>query len=211
MVTGLTRSFSIAFEDIMRVLDPKEGHRVFGLSIVVARGRTVFLSDTSVHELPTPEQLADITIQSAAQARAMGHEPRVALLSFSNFGSPMREKARRIREAVAVLDSRGVDFEYDGEMQASIALDGDLMRQLYPFCRLSGPANVLIMPALHSANISAKVLQKIGGGTLIGPLLIGLSKPAQVVPLGATVSDLVTAAALVAHDAIENEALRSGS
>jgi malate dehydrogenase (oxaloacetate-decarboxylating)(NADP+) len=204
MVTGLTRSFAIAFEDIMRVLDPKEGHRVFGLSIVVARGRTVFLSDTSVHELPTPEQLADITIQSAAQARAMGHEPRVALLSFSNFGSPMREKARRVREAVKVLDSRDVDFEYDGEMQANIALDGDLMRQLYPFCRLSGPANVLIMPALHSANISAKVLQKIGGGTLIGPLLIGLSKPAQVVPLGATASDLVTAAALVAHDAIKD-------
>jgi malate dehydrogenase (oxaloacetate-decarboxylating)(NADP+) len=205
MVTGLTRSFGIAFEDVMRVLDPKEGHRVFGLSIVVARGRTVFLSDTSVHELPTPEQLADITIQSAAQARAMGHEPRVALLSFSNFGSPMREKARRVRDAVKVLDSREVDFEYDGEMQANIALDGDLMRQLYPFCRLSGPANVLIMPALHSANISAKVLQKIGGGTLIGPLLIGLSKPAQVVPLGATASDLVTAAALVAYDAVKNE------
>ena len=140
----------------------------------------------------------------------MGHEPRVALLSFSNFGSPMSEKARRIRDAVAVLDERGVDFEYDGEMQANIALDGDLMRQLYPFCRLSGPANVLIMPALHSANISAKMLQKIGGGTLIGPLLIGLSKPAQVVPLGATVSDLVTAAALVAHDAIENEAQHPG-
>ncbi len=210
MVTGLTRSFGIAFDDIMRVLDPKEGHRVFGLSIVVARGRTVFLSDTSVHELPTPEQLADIAIQSAAQARAMGHEPRVALLSFSNFGSPMREKALRVRDAVAVLDDRGVDFEYDGEMQANIALDGDLMRQLYPFCRLSGPANVLIMPALHSANISAKMLQKIGGGTLIGPLLIGLSKPAQIVPLGATVSDLVTAAALVAHDAIENEAQDQG-
>ena len=206
MVTGLTRSFAVAFEDIMRVIDPKEGHRVFGLSVVVARGRTVFLSDTTVHELPTPEQLADIAIQSAAQARAMGHEPRVALLSFSNFGNPMREKARRIREAVEVLDGRRVDFEYDGEMQASVALDSELMRQLYPFCRLSGPANVLIMPALHTANISAKLLQKIGGGTVIGPLLIGLSKPAQIVPLGATVNDLVTAAALAAHDAIEDEA-----
>ena len=176
MVTGLTRSFGVAFDDIMRVIDPKEGHRAFGLSIVVARGRTVFLADTSVHELPTPEQLADIAIQSAAQARALGHEPRVALLSFSNFGNPPREKALRIRQAVEVLDTRDVDFEYDGEMQANVALDGDLMRQLYPFCRLSGPANVLIMPALHSANISAKLLQKIGGGTVIGPAAAGLEQ-----------------------------------
>ena len=207
MVTGLTRSFGVAFEDIIRAIDPKEGHRAFGLSIVVARGRTVFLADTTVHELPTPEQMADIAIQSAAQARIMGHEPRVALLSFSNFGNPPRENALRVRQAVEVLDSRNVDFEYDGEMQANVALDSELMRQLYPFCRLSGPANVLIMPALHSANISAKLLQKIGGGTVIGPLLIGLSKPAQIVPLGATVNDLVTAAALAAHDAIDDEAL----
>jgi malate dehydrogenase (oxaloacetate-decarboxylating)(NADP+) len=206
MVTGLTRSFGVAFEDITRAIDPKAGHRAFGLSIVVARGRTVFLADTSVHELPTPEQMADIAIQSAEQARAMGHEPRVALLSFSNFGNPPREKALRVRQAVRVLDEREVDFEYDGEMQANVALDGELMRQLYPFCRLSGPANILIMPALHSANISAKLMQMIGGGTVIGPLLIGLSKSAQIVPLGATVGDLVTSAALAAHDAIENQA-----
>jgi malate dehydrogenase (oxaloacetate-decarboxylating)(NADP+) len=207
MVTGLTRSFSVAFEDILRALDPKEGHRAFGLSIILARGRTVFLADTTVHELPDPEQLADIAIQSAAQARAMGHEPRVALLSFSNFGNPMREKAKRIRDAVSVLDSRVVDFEYDGEMQANVALDSDLMRQLYPFCRLSGPANVLIMPALHTANISAKLLQKLGGGHVIGPLLIGMSKPAQIVPLGATVNDLVTVAALAAYDSITESTL----
>jgi malate dehydrogenase (oxaloacetate-decarboxylating)(NADP+) len=207
MVTGLTRSFSVAFEDILRALDPKEGHRAFGLSIILARGRTVFLADTTVHELPDPEQLADIAIQSAAQARAMGHEPRVALLSFSNFGNPMREKARRVRDAVAVLDSRVVDFEYDGEMQANVALDGELMRQLYPFCRLSGPANVLIMPALHTANISAKLLQKLGGGHAIGPLLIGMSKPAQIVPLGTTVNDLVTVAALAAYDSITETTL----
>jgi malate dehydrogenase (oxaloacetate-decarboxylating)(NADP+) len=207
MVTGLTRSFSVAFEDILRALDPKEGHRAFGLSVIVMRGRTVFLADTTVHELPNPEQLADIAIQSAAQARAMGHEPRVAFLSYSNFGNPMRETAKRVRDAVAVLDSRVVDFEYDGEMQANVALDGDLMRRLYPFCRLSGPANVLIMPALHTANISAKLLQKLGGGNVIGPLLIGMSKPAQIVPLGATVNDLVTVAALAAYDAITESTL----
>jgi malate dehydrogenase (oxaloacetate-decarboxylating)(NADP+) len=189
------------------VLDPNPGHRVFGLNMVLQGGRTVFIADTSVHELPTAEQLADIAEQSAAQARAMGHEPRVALLSFSNFGNPKREKAERIRQAINVLDQRPVDFEYDGEMQANVALDYALMQELYPFCRLSGPANVLIMPALHSANISAKLLQQIGGGSVIGPLLIGLDKPAQIVSMGSTVNDTVTAAALTAYDAIRGKRL----
>ena len=207
MVTGLTRSFRVAFEDIARAIDPKPGHRIFGLSIVAAQNRTYFLADTSVHEEPTADQLADIATQSAEHARAMGHEPRVAFLSFSSFGNPIREKTRHMREAVEVMDRREVNFEYDGEMQASVAVDLELQRQLYPFCRLSGPANVLIMPGLHSANITAKLLQKIGGTTIIGPLLIGLDKPAQILPLGATVNDMVTAAALVAHEAIENETL----
>ncbi len=201
MVSGVTRSFSSTLEEISRVIEPRAGERLFGLSIVVARGRTVLLADTTVHELPSAEELADITILSAAKARQLGHEPRAALLSFSNFGNPMREKADRIREAVTVLDGRDVDFEYDGEMQANVALDFGLMRRLYPFCRLSGPANVLIMPALHSANISAMLLKEIGGGTVVGPVLIGLSKPAQIVQTGATVSELVTAAALAALDA----------
>ena len=202
MVTGLTRSFGVAFEDISRVIDPKPGHRMFGMSIIVLEGRSLFIADTSVHELPSPEQLADIAIQSAAQARAMGQEPRVALLSFSNFGNPMREKAARMRDAIEVLDSLDVDFEYDGEMQANVALDYELMRRLYPFSRLSGPANVLIMPALHSANITAKLVQSAGIGTVIGPILIGLSKPAQIVQTGATVNDLVIAAAIAAHDSV---------
>jgi malate dehydrogenase (oxaloacetate-decarboxylating)(NADP+) len=201
MVTGLTRSFGVAFEDITQVIDPNPGHCTFGLSIVVTPDRTVFIADTTVHELPDPEELVDIAIQSAAQARLLGHEPRVALLSFSNFGNPMRVRAARIREAVRLLDTRKVDFEYDGEMQANVALDEQLMRQLYPFCRLSGPANVLIMPALHAANISAKLIQQLGGGTVVGPLLIGLSKPAQIVQLGTSVNDLVTMAAIAAHEA----------
>ena len=202
MVSGMTRSFSTTLEEVTRVIGDKPGERLFGLSIVASRGRTVLIADTSVHELPTPEELADITIQSAAEARHLGQEPRVALLSFSNFGNPMREKAERIREAVALLDRRKVDFEYDGEMQANVALDFNLMRTLYPFCRLSGPANVLVMPALHSANISAGLLQQIGGGTVIGPVLIGLAKPAQIVQPNGTVSDLVNAAALAALDAL---------
>ena len=203
LVTGVTRAFNICLQDVFRAVDPKPGHRAFGLSIVVRRNRTVFISDTSVHEVPTAEELCDIAIQSADQARAMGHEPRVAFLSFSNFGQPLRDKAMRIREAVEMMDAREVDFEYDGEMQASVAMDYALMRDLYPFCRLSGPANVLIMPALHSANISAKLLQKLGGGTVIGPMLIGVSKPAQIVTMGATVNDLVTSAALAAYDAAQ--------
>jgi len=202
MVTGLTRSFGVAFDDISRAIDPKRRHRVLGMSIMLLDGHSVFIADTSVHETPTPEQLADIAIQAAAQARTMGHEPRVALLSFSNFGNPMREKAQRIRDAVQVLDSLEVDFEYDGEMQANVALDFDLMQRIYPFCRLSGPANVLIMPALHSANIVAKLVQSANIGTVIGPVLIGLSKPAQIVSLGATVNDLVIAAAIAAHDSV---------
>jgi len=205
MVTGLTRSFGVAFDDIRRAIDPRPGHRVFGMSIYVTGGRSIFVSDTSVHELPAPEELADIAVQSAAQARRLGHVPRVALLSFSNFGNPLREKAKRVRDAVKVLDSLQVDFEYDGEMQANVALDYDLMRRLYPFCRLQGPANVLVMPALHSANITAKLLQQLSIGTLIGPIMIGLSKPAQIVPLGASVNDLVTAAAIAAHDAVAEQ------
>jgi malate dehydrogenase (oxaloacetate-decarboxylating)(NADP+) len=202
MVTGTTRSFSVAFGDVTRVIDPKPGCRVFGLQMVVAKGRTVFIADTNVHEVPDAETLADIAMQSAAKVRQLGQEPRVALLSFSNFGNPMRPHAERIREAVRILDSRKVDFEYDGEMSADRALNYALLKQHYPFCRLSGAANVLIMPALHSANIGASLLQELGGGTVIGPMLLGLSKSAQVIPIGSTVSDIVQAAALAAHDAI---------
>ena len=203
MVTGLTRSFAVCFDEISRVIDPQPHHVLYGLSILVARGRTVFIADTTVNEFPTPVQLADIAIQTAEKARQMGHEPRVALLSFSNFGQPMRERAQHVRDAIALLDQRGVDFEYDGEMTAEVALDYELKQRLYPFSRLSGAANVLIMPALHAANIGAKLLQKLGGATLVGPLLIGLDRPAQVVQMGATVNEIVTAAAIASHDAIQ--------
>ena len=204
MITGRTRSYYVSLEDVSRVLDPNPGELTFGLSIAVMRERTVFIADSTVHELPTPEELADIACQTAAKARDMGHEPRVAILSFSNFGNPPREKAMRVRQAVDVLDSRAVDFEYDGELAADVALNENL-RELYPFCRLSGPANVLIMPALHSANIATKLLQELGGGTLLGPVLMGLEKPVQIVQMGASVSDLVNMATFAAHDAIQNQ------
>ena len=203
MVTGLTRSFATCYKDITTVIDTRNHQRAFGVSVVVTRKQTVFIADTTVNELPTSEELVEIAIQTAAKARQMGHEPRVAFLSFSNFGQYMRGRAEHVRDAVALLDQRHIDFEYDGEMSADVALDHDLMKRLYPFCRLSGPANVLIMPALHAANIGAKLLQKMGGGQLIGPLLIGLDKPAQVVQMGASVSDIVNAAALAAHDSLQ--------
>jgi malate dehydrogenase (oxaloacetate-decarboxylating)(NADP+) len=201
MVTGLTRRFAVAFEGIRHVIDPKPGRRAFGLSIILTRGRTLFIADTSVHEQPTADQLADVAAQAAAKARSLGHEPRVAFLSYSSFGQPMRESSLHMREAVMLLDEREADFEYEGEMAADVALDPQLMRRLYPFSRLTGPANVLVMPNLHAANIGAKLLQRTGG-TLIGPLLVGMSHPVQIVQMGSSASDLVTAAAVAASEAL---------
>ena len=201
MVTGLTRNYYAAFDEVCRVVDPNPGELVFAVAMLVLRGRTVFIADTHVHETPTPQQIADIAAQTAAKARQLGHEPRVALLSYSNFGNPVSSKGERVREAVAILDERGAEFEYDGEMGADVALDPQLLK-LYPFCRLSGPANVLIMPGLYSANISWKLIHKLGGGTVIGPLLMGLSKPIQITSMDATVSDIVNMAVMAAHDAL---------
>ena len=202
MVTGLTRSWMVSYEDISRVIDNKPGERAFGMTIVVARGRTLFIADTNVHSLPEPEMLADIAVQSARVARQMGHEPRVALLSFSNFGNPWREKAQRVRDAVAVLDQRKVDFMYDGEMNADMALEPELRERFFPFCRLKGQANVLVMPALHTADVSTRLMHQLGGATMIGPILIGLEKPVQIVHLRANVSDVVQAAVFAAYQAV---------
>jgi malate dehydrogenase (oxaloacetate-decarboxylating)(NADP+) len=202
MVTGLTRGFRVSLEDISKVIDPRPGERLFGLSVFVSRSHTVFLADTTVNVAPDGEMLADIATQVATKARQMGHEPRVALLSFSNFGQHPAGRDSPTRDAVAVLDGRRVDFEYDGEMSADTALDYPLMKRVYPFTRLSGPANVLIMPDLNTANTSAKLLKKMAGGQMIGPLLMGLDKPVQVITMAATVNDLVTSAALAAHDSL---------
>jgi len=201
MVTGLTRNSPTSWNDILRAIDVKKGQELFGLSIVTARERTVFIADTVVHEQPTAEQLATFAIQSARRARLMGHEPRVALLSHTSFGGRTSARTREIQRAVEILDSEKRDFAYDGEMTVSVALDPN-MTAVYPFCRLGGPANVLIMPGLYSAAISSRLLQKLGRGTVIGPLLVGLSRPAQIARLDATVSDLVNDAVLAAHDAI---------
>ena len=201
VVTGLTRNYYQAFDDVQRMIDPRPGERVFGTTIIIGGGHTVFMADTVVHETPTSEELADIAQQTASLARRMGHTPRVALLSYANFGNPPNLNSERVHEAVEILNQRRVPFEYDGEMAADVALDPDLLH-LYPFCRLTGPANVLVMPGLYSANIAAKLLQKLGGGTIIGPMLTGLAKPVQICSMDATVSDIVTMAALAGHDSL---------
>ena len=200
MVTGLTRNYHVALDEITRVLDPDPDSRVFGLSLVLGQDKTLFVSDTAVNELPDSEQLADIAQQTAAVARQMGHEPRVALISFSNFGNPALPRSQLVSNAVKIFNQRQADFEYDGEMGIDVALNPELMAH-YPFCRLAGPANVLVMPGLHSAQASTKLVYELGGTTVLGPLLIGLSKPAQIVPMGSTVADMVNIAAWAAHAA----------
>ncbi len=200
MVTGITRNYSTALEDVRRCIDPKPGHRVIGVSLALCRGRTVLVADTAVHDMPSANELADIAEEAAGLARRLGYVPRVALLAYSTFGHPSGERSERVREAVKLLDKRRVDFEYDGEMAADVALNAKVMEQ-YPFCRLSGPANVLVMPAFHSASISTKMLQELGGSTVIGPLLVGLDKSVQIVSMSAKDSDIVNMAALAAHNA----------
>lgn len=197
MVTGVTRNYSAALADVRRVINDKPGHRAIGVSLVLARGRTVLVADTAVHEMPSAEELAGIAVEAAGAARRLGYTPRVALLAFSTFGNPSAERSDRIREAVRLLDQRRVDFEYDGEMGADVALNPEIMAA-FPFCRLSGPANVLVMPAFHSAAIATKMLQELGGSTVIGPLLIGLDRAVQIVPIGAKDTDLVNMATLAA-------------
>ncbi len=199
MVTGVTRNFSIALEEVRRVIDPKPGHRVMGLSLVLARGRPVLVADTAITEMPTAAELAQIATEAANVSRRLGYEPRVALLAFATFGQPEGERSTRVQEAVKILDQQRVDFEYEGEMAADVALNKELMAT-YPFCRLTDTANVLVMPAFHSASISTKMLQELGGATVIGPLIVGLNKPVQIVPLGAKDSDIVNMAALAAYN-----------
>ena len=199
MVTGVTRNFSVALEEVRRVIDPKPGARVMGVSLVLARGKPVLVADTAITELPTAQAIAEIAIGAAGVARRFGYEPRVALLAFSTFGHPPGERTKHVQDAISILDAAQVDFEYDGEIAADVALNRDLMAA-YPFCRLKGPANVLIMPAFHAASISTKMLQEMGGATVVGPFIVGLDRSVQIVTLGAKDSEIVNMAALAAFN-----------
>ncbi|MEJ2456721.1 MAG: NADP-dependent malic enzyme [Novosphingobium sp.] len=197
MITGMTRPFAQSMKEVRRVLDPAESKLPFGIHMLVGKTHTVFLADTTINERPSAEELAVIATETAADARNLGHEPRVAFLSYSTFGNPSGKWLDTIRDAVHILDAQNPGFEYDGDMAPDAALNPKIMA-LYPFCRLSAPANVLIMPGLQSANISAKLLREIGGATNIGPMLLGMEKPVQIVPMTSIAPDVLTSAVLAA-------------
>jgi len=197
MITGLTRPFSQSMIEIRRVLDPAPGHLPFGIHVLVGKNTTTFLADTTINERPSAENLATIAIETAAVARRLGHEPRVAFLSFSTFGNPEGRWLDPIREAVQILDQGNPGFEYEGDLAPDAALNPTIMKN-YPFSRLTGPANVLIMPGLQSANISAKLLRELAGQATIGPMLIGMEKPVQIAPMTAIAPDVLTLAVLAA-------------
>ena len=202
MVTGLTRTTGVCLEDISAVIDRVEAGICFGLTLLIGpRGNTLFIADTLMHVRPNAEQVAEIVIGAAQAARRLGHEPRVALVSHSTFGNQLHADVESMPDAVKLLDQRKVDFEYDGEMSPDVALDPAL-RALYPFCRLTGPANILVVPGLHSAHITTRIAPRLGGGSTIGPLLIGLTHPVQLAQLDSSVTQLVDLACLAAHQAI---------
>ena len=197
MVTGMTRTFAQTIREVRQVLDPQEGRLPFGIHLMIGKNYTVFLADTTVNERPSAADLAVIAKETAAVARRLGHEPRVAFLSYSTFGNPPGRYLENIRDAVALLDAEQPGFEYEGELAPDAALNPAVMKN-YPFSRLSGPANVLVMPGLQSANISAKLLRELAGNATIGPMLLGMEKPVQIAPMTAIAPDVLTLAVLAA-------------
>ncbi|ODT64191.1 NADP-dependent malic enzyme [Phenylobacterium sp.] len=199
MVTGVTRSYDQVLEEVLRVVDPEPDGRIMGMSVVLAKGHTLFIADTSITEMPDAEELVEIAVEAARTVKTLGYEPRVAFMSYSTFGNPMGMRSEKVRDAVAMLDMMDVDFEYEGEMTPVLALDPS-KRVNYPFMRLNGPANVLIMPAIHSASISTQLVQALGGATVIGPMLLGLTKSVQIAPLSASVARVLQMATLAAYE-----------
>jgi len=197
MITGTTRHFRQSMLDVKLVIDSAGGKVPAGIHIIVAGTKTIFIADTTVHERPSSSELARIATQTANVARSMGHEPRVAFLSYSNFGNPRGRWLENIRGAISLLDEQAANFEYEGEMTPDVAIN-PLMRRVYPFNRLTGPANILVMPGLQSANIVSKLIKELGGSTVIGPLLVGMAKPIQIAAMTANTADLTTLAMLTA-------------
>jgi malate dehydrogenase (oxaloacetate-decarboxylating)(NADP+) len=201
MITGTTRPFSQSLRQVRTVIDDEPGATPFGINVIVGRSHTVLIADTAVTERPTAEQYAAIAMRASAFARRMGLEPRVAFTSYTTFGNPTGVHVEGLRGAVTLLDGFKADFEYEGEMAPDVALNYDYQRRYYPFSRLSGAANILVMPGLQSASISAKLLRELGGESVLGPYVLGLEMPVQIAPMTASASDLVMLAVLAAGDA----------
>jgi malate dehydrogenase (oxaloacetate-decarboxylating)(NADP+) len=197
LVTGATRKSAHVLERLNHVFDANARHGAVGITALLHKGRIVFIGDTLVHEWPNEEDLANIAEKGAKVARHMGLEPRVAFVSFSTFGYPVSERAEKMQRAPDVLDARGVDFEYEGEMTVDVALNTESQKN-YPFSRLTGPANILVVPARHSASISVKLMQEMAGATVIGPILTGLDKSIQICSTTSTANDILNMAILAA-------------
>ena len=206
MITGTTRPFSQSLRQVRLVVDDEQDATPFGINLVVARHLTVLIADTAVTERPDAHQLAAIALRSASFARRMGLEPRIAFISYTTFGNPPGTHIDELRGAVKLLDGINTDFEYEGEMGPDVALNYEMQRRYYPFSRLTGPANILVMPGLQSANLSSKLLRGLGGESVLGPFLVGLELPVQIAPMTASASDLVTLAVLAAGSARERVA-----
>ena len=206
LITGLTRGYSKSLHDIWQVLKNKPNQIVMGMSMVISKGKTIFIADTACSELSSSEHLVQIAIQTANKVKDMGYEPRVAFLSFSNFGSALKTESQRIKKAVELLDemqkTKKINFEYDGEMTADVALNPDKLAK-YPFCRLTAPANILICPGLHSASIATKMLETVGNCTVIGPILNGFEKSVQIITMQASINDILNMSAIAAVDNIK--------
>jgi malate dehydrogenase (oxaloacetate-decarboxylating)(NADP+) len=201
MITGTTRPFSQSLRQVRTVIEDEPGATPFGINVIVARHHTVLIADTAVTERPTAEQYAAIALRASSFARRMGLEPRVAFTSYTTFGNPPGMHIEGLREAVKILDGFQADFEYEGEMAPDVALNFEMQQRYYPFTRLSGPANILVMPGLQSASLSAKLLRAVGGESVLGPYVLGLEHPVQIAPMTASASDLVMLAVLAAGDA----------
>jgi len=199
-VTGNTRKYAASLEKINKVIDARPGEIMFGLNMVVNKGKTVFIGDTSVHENPTAKQLTEIAISSARVVRLFGFDPKVAFVSHSTFGQPATNSTKHIRDAVEILQDRKVDFQFDGDMQPDVALNEEY-KELYSFSGIVGNANILIMPGQHSAAISYKMMKSLGGAKVIGPLLIGLGRPIEIAPLRSSTSDILNLASVAAYSA----------
>ncbi len=197
LVSGATRKSAHVLQLINHVFDAKASDGAVGITALLIKGRIVLVADTLVHEWPESEDLANIAEAAAKVARGLGLEPRVAFVSFSTFGYPVSERAQKMHGAPGILEARGVDFEFDGEMTADVALNEEIMAQ-YPFCKLSGPANILVMPARHSSSISVKMMQELAGATVIGPILSGIGKPIQICSSASTANDILNMAMLAA-------------
>ena len=199
-VTGNTRRFGASLDKVTQVINARPGEIMFGLNMVVAKGKTIFVGDTSVNEYPSSEELAEIAISAARVVKLFGFVPKVAFVSHSTFGQPLTSRTKHIKKAVEILKDKNVDFDFDGDMQPDVALNEEY-KELYPFSSIVGSANILIMPGQHSAAISYKMLKSLGDTKVIGPLLIGLGQPIEIAPLRSSTSDIINLASVAAYSA----------